>query len=72
MSALCFFPLIIRTVKPALCFGNILFPLAECGAFAAKNISERRKGKLQLLTVLCAAIPALCFGNILFPLAECG
>ena len=48
MSALCFLPLMIRAVIPALCFGNILFPLAECSAFAAKNISERRKEKLHL------------------------
>ena len=72
MSALCFLPLMIRAIKPVLCFGNILFPLAECGASATKNISERRKGKLRLLTALYAVIPALCFGNILFPLAECG
>ena len=45
---LCFLPLMIRAVIPALCFGNILFPLAECGALAAKNISERRKEKLHL------------------------
>ena len=62
MSALCFLPLMIRAVKPVLCFGNILFPLAECGASATKNISERRKGKLRLLTVLYAV-----HHSVLFP-----
>ena len=62
MSALCFLPLMIRAVIPALCFGNILFPLAECGASAAKNISERRKGKLRLLIALYAV-----HHSVLFP-----